>query len=293
MRRANQEATRTPITGGSSLGQSAGAKAAPSHDREATARALDPNYDLQPAPAILPDEAPNPRPAVTDPVVSRPAGDQPGVSVRAKAQPAQSQVQTVAPASGVVTPSQAPSTGSFRSTGEIGVLDPIAAPYDLDDLDPLDYLTAEVRKVDQALARELAQDSAASLFTRFVSGLVDIMVIAVSTVPFLVLIEVANGNLTNRSTETVGIGVIVLLSFFYFAFTQCLCGKTFGMMVTNTHIVDASSKKTPPITRLLLRTIGIFVALAPAGLGLLWAVVDKKRRGWQDLVSGTIVISDF
>jgi uncharacterized RDD family membrane protein YckC len=43
----------------------------------------------------------------------------------------------------------------------------------------------------------------------------------------------------------------------------------------------------------LLRTGGYIIAVAPALAGILWAAVDYKHRGWQDLISRTVVVRDF
>ena len=40
----------------------------------------------------------------------------------------------------------------------------------------------------------------------------------------------------------------------------------------------------------LLRLIGLWVAGAVFYIGYIWIFVDKRRRGWQDLIAGTVVI---
>ena len=39
-----------------------------------------------------------------------------------------------------------------------------------------------------------------------------------------------------------------------------------------------------------LRVLGLYVASSVFYLGFIWIFVDKRRRGWQDLIAGTIVI---
>ena len=295
IRRANQDAARG-ITALSTPSAQAGANIGLGHDRGATARALDPIDDPQqvavpkelPAQSNPPNAAPS---AARADRKSKLTSEQP-VTARSSVNNLPSQAR---PAAATVATSQSTVGHHAVAGSEAAVLDPLAAgPLDgFDELDPLDYLTAEVRKVDQALARELAGRPTATLFSRMVSGVVDLVVIALSAVPFLLLIQLANGNLVQRLTPTLVGGIVLLLAFFYLAFTQCLCGRTFGMMATNTHIADAASRKSPTVTRSLARTIGLFVALAPAGLGLIWAVFDREGRCWQDIISGTVVISDF
>ena len=65
------------------------------------------------------------------------------------------------------------------------------------------------------------------------------------------------------------------------------------MMLTNTRIVDARSFENITTGRAILRTMGYFVAFAPAMIGLLWPALNRKRRAWQDYIAGTLVVRDF
>jgi uncharacterized RDD family membrane protein YckC len=161
-----------------------------------------------------------------------------------------------------------------------------------DEIEPCDYLEAEVRKVDRKLAAEFARNESPSLAVHLVIALADIIVIGFSSAPFMVLINATIGFDNARSRPAAGI-ILAIISFFYLTVTQALCGKTFGMMLTNTRVVDSQSFESVSPGRALARTIGYFVALAPAAVGFLWAVVNKKRRGWHDLISGTLVARDF
>jgi uncharacterized RDD family membrane protein YckC len=65
------------------------------------------------------------------------------------------------------------------------------------------------------------------------------------------------------------------------------------MMLTNTRIVDSQTFEAPSAPRALLRTAGYFIAAAPAMLGIIWVAFNRKRQGWQDFISGTVVVRDF
>jgi uncharacterized RDD family membrane protein YckC len=159
----------------------------------------------------------------------------------------------------------------------------------IDEIEPVDYLEREIKK--QALSSEFLRNESPSLFTHAVLGAVDILTIAVSCAPFAALIEIVNGNLS-QSRLAAGL-MVLLVTFFYLAITQCLCGKTFGMMLTNTRVVDAYTFESPSPQRMLARTAGYFLALAPALLGFVWMLFNRKRRGWHDIISGTLVARDF
>jgi uncharacterized RDD family membrane protein YckC len=163
----------------------------------------------------------------------------------------------------------------------------------IDEIDPLDYLEAEIRKVDRALGAEFLRNESPSIFTHAVIALVDLVVLAATCAPFLVIIKIAGGSLVSAQNRLGSALIVALLSFFYLALTQCLCGRTFGMMLTNTRVVDALSFESPPPLQALLRTAGYFIAAAPAMLGFVWAAFNRKHRGWQDFFSGTMVVRDF
>ena len=107
------------------------------------------------------------------------------------------------------------------------------------------------------------------------------------------LVEIVNGNYAESRTGIAVVAVILLVSCFYLALTQSLCGKTFGMMLTNTRLVDAQNFEPITAGRAMLRTLGYFIALAPAMIGILWLALNRKRRAWQDYIAGTMVVRDF
>jgi uncharacterized RDD family membrane protein YckC len=63
-----------------------------------------------------------------------------------------------------------------------------------------------------------------------------------------------------------------------------------GKMAVGAKIVDAKSGKEPSSWRLFIRFLGYFVSIVPFGLGFLWIAFDRKKRGWHDLIAGTVVV---
>lgn len=163
----------------------------------------------------------------------------------------------------------------------------------IDDLEPLDYLEAEIRKVDKVLAAEFKRDESPTVGMHMVIGIVDLIAVAVSSSPFLAFIRIADGSFSLFQTRLASGCIVGMLAFFYLALTQFLCGKTFGMMLTNTRIVDVTEYKTPTSSQVLVRTVGYFISAAPACIGFLWAGINRKHRGWHDFVSNTMVVRDF
>ena len=238
-------------------------------DRQATARALEPAPEIE----SNPEPAPSPRPALVQTRITRAARID-------SVLPEKQSAKTVAIAS---PEPQTPFDDIVEQTPTLII----------DELEPLDYLEAEIRKVDQALGAEFLRNESPSVFTHAVIFFVDVIAVAASCSPFLAIIRIADGNFASAQTRLTSGAIVALISFFYLALTQSLCGRTFGMMLTNTRIVDSQSFEAPTASRALLRTVGYFIAAAPAMLGIIWAAFNRKRQGWQDFISGTVVVRDF
>lgn len=71
-----------------------------------------------------------------------------------------------------------------------------------------------------------------------------------------------------------------------------LTGKTVGKALLGLRIV---TKRGEPIgaVRALRRCFGWVVSLMFFGLGFLWILISRDRRGWHDYIAGTCVIYDW
>src|SRR4030095_1462988 len=176
-------------------------------DRHATARALIPAPEIE----SRADFTPAPMPEIVEPPIIKPARVE--TSFREK--------QRVEPA--VVPESIAPHTV---------VIDDLPDPAPmavLDELEPLDYLEAEIRKVDKALGSEFLRNERPSVLPHAVIGVVDLLAISASCSLFLAIIRIADGSFATSQTRFAAAGIVLVISFFYLALTQSLCGRTFGM----------------------------------------------------------------
>ncbi|HTG18136.1 MAG TPA: RDD family protein [Blastocatellia bacterium] len=274
-RRASENASRAALPRiESNRAVSPAAKNSFSIDREATARVLEPAPELSTAVAdSLPADAVAP--------VTKPERVEPAPVPR---------IVGPAPLPRIVaTP---PIVEDDMPRFEAAVAEP-ASVTPIDEIEPCDYLEAEVRRVDKALSAEFSRNESPALGTHVVINVIDLIVVAMSGLPFLAAIGLTNGSFASAQTRVASIAIVAVVAFFYLALTHCLCGKTVGMMLTNTRIVDATSFDNPSRKQALVRALGYFVAAAPAMLGLLWMIGNRKRRGWHDFISGTFVARDF
>lgn len=78
---------------------------------------------------------------------------------------------------------------------------------------------------------------------------------------------------------------MALIIFFWVRFRA-----TPGKQLMECEVVDATTHENLRIGQSLLRYIGYFISLLPLGLGFLWIIWDKKKRGFHDLLAHTIVL---
>lgn len=66
-------------------------------------------------------------------------------------------------------------------------------------------------------------------------------------------------------------------------------GQTLGMRPWRLKVTTPDGRLAPA-KKLWLRYAVALVSLAAGGLGFLWALVDRDRRGWHDIASGTVLV---
>jgi uncharacterized RDD family membrane protein YckC len=259
VKRASENAMRASLPRIEPVRSSQAAATSMALDREATARVLEP-------PVITPEEQPVvlPQPVIHEPRI---------------AQKVQREIVAQVPAI---------------------ALEPVEMPVKecetikrLDEDHLLDYLEAEVEKVDRELHEKMGLTESPDLYTHTLINVIDFLVIGLSCAPFLALIQFISGSLFESGAMISVLLITSLIATFYLTITQTLCGKTFGMMAANSHIVDALNNQQPSVTMILMRTFGYFISVIPAFAGFFWITLDPQSRSWHDKISGTMVVRDF
>jgi uncharacterized RDD family membrane protein YckC len=163
----------------------------------------------------------------------------------------------------------------------------------LDEDHLLDYLEAEVEKVDRQLHEKMGLTESPDLYTHALINIIDLLVIGLSCTPFFALVKFFNGSLLETGALLSALVIGALISCFYLTITQILCGRTFGMMAGNSRLVDALTNEQPSVQMVLIRTVGYFISAVPAFAGYFWITLDLQSRSWHDKLSGTMVVRDF
>jgi uncharacterized RDD family membrane protein YckC len=93
-----------------------------------------------------------------------------------------------------------------------------------------------------------------------------------------------------------GIGFVVsmlgflAIFFFYFPWFWSHGGQTPGMKALHVRVVSDEDGGPIGMGTGLIRLVGYFISGLVFYIGFIWILVDKRRRGWHDLMAGTCVI---
>ena len=106
--------------------------------------------------------------------------------------------------------------------------------------------------------------------------------------------EIIPGSVEFDSTAWLVFGLLVLVAtvigILYFPWFWARGGQTPGMRPFRLSVVRDSDGSPIGWGTALLRVLGFWVSSAVFYLGFIWILIDKRRRGWHDLIAGTVVI---
>ena len=135
---------------------------------------------------------------------------------------------------------------------------------------------------------------------RIVAYLIDglilgVIIAALSFVLFAILAGTMRDNEVSGAgviATTVWVGVILLTSLVYFPYFWQHSGQTPGMRMFGIRVVRDKDGGPVGWGGAILRFIGYTINSIVFGLpiGWLWILFDSRRRGWHDLIGGTVVV---
>ena len=82
----------------------------------------------------------------------------------------------------------------------------------------------------------------------------------------------------------------VIVAFLYFPFFWARGGQTPGMRPFGLRVVRDRDGGPIGWGGAILRLIGFWIGALVFYLGYIWIFIDKRRRGWHDLIAGTVVV---
>ncbi len=156
-----------------------------------------------------------------------------------------------------------------------------------DDNDPaLNYLDS----LPTTVGVDVARHQSAPIFTRIVSGFVDLFVICLIASPMAALVQFYALDWSEPRTIAFLTGSFVVVTFLYLTVNTALTGRTLGMRLLSLRVVDARTGLIPTGGQSARRALVYILSLAPAGIALMYTFIDRERQTPHDRFSRTAVV---
>jgi uncharacterized RDD family membrane protein YckC len=138
---------------------------------------------------------------------------------------------------------------------------------------------------------------------RLVAYLLDALILGVAWI--LVFFVLAGGMFAGLDSQSPrgafgamfgAFGLLILLTFvvyiLYFPFFWARGGQTPGMRPFGIRVVRDVDGGPVGWGAAFLRLLGLWISGIALYIGFIWVFIDKRRRGWHDLIASTVVIKD-
>lgn len=133
----------------------------------------------------------------------------------------------------------------------------------------------------------IADVKLAGYVPRIVAWLIDSFIL---TAFLIVVIVVVPAGLSEWSVALLLAALVVYLSYYPVCWTHG--GQTIGMRLAHIRVVRDPDAAPVGWKAAVLRLLGFAVNGFVLYLGWLWIFIDRRRRGWHDLLARTVVVDD-
>jgi Predicted membrane protein/domain len=89
---------------------------------------------------------------------------------------------------------------------------------------------------------------------------------------------------------TAGQGIAGIIGIVYFIGMWGTTGQTVGMMPFGLRVVRNSDGGKLTWGNAILRFVGLIIAFVVIFIGVIWVAFDSRKRGWHDMIGGTVVV---
>jgi len=138
---------------------------------------------------------------------------------------------------------------------------------------------------------------------RLLAWIIDVVILSIiATVLSLVAAAIAASGATPTGPNTVAVSptavggsilvvlIVFLVTLAYFPWFWARGGQTPGMRPFRLWVVRDADGGPIGAGTAILRLLGYYVSSLVFYLGFVWILVDARRRGWHDLIAGTLVV---
>lgn len=130
-------------------------------------------------------------------------------------------------------------------------------------------------------------------WVRVVASIIDSIIIMAITTPFIAMIY--GGEFLIGADAPLFRGQMdIVISYLLPAVATVLFWlykrATPGKMIFSAHVVDAKTGQTITTSQAIVRYLGYFLSMLIFMLGFIWVAFDSRKRGWHDMLAGTVVV---
>jgi uncharacterized RDD family membrane protein YckC len=136
-------------------------------------------------------------------------------------------------------------------------------------------------------------DDLAPFATRFNAGLFDLIIGLFASLLILSPIAFAGGDWMSGAGVLALAGTCAIVMFLYLTLSLALFGRTAGMKMFSLELVDADLNEYPSFHQAAVSSAVYLLTLPLAGVGFLTVLFNDEKRAAHDLLSGTIIVTEF
>lgn len=134
---------------------------------------------------------------------------------------------------------------------------------------------------------------------RLIAYIVDVIIASVLVLAIMIVLIIIAAALAVAGFAGLGalavfalVVVTFLVSLGYFPWFWANGGQTPGMRLFHLRVVRDRDGGPVGWGQAILRLIGYWIDGVVFYIGFIWIFVDSRRRGWHDLIAGTVVIEE-
>ena len=136
-------------------------------------------------------------------------------------------------------------------------------------------------------------DDLAPFAVRFNAGLFDMIIGVFASLILLSPFIISGGTWLSVSGFFTIAATIAIVMFVYLTATIAFVGKTFGMRLFSLELVDIEENAYPTLHQAAVSSAVYLLSLTFVGIGFLPMFFNEERRAAHDILSGTILISEY
>jgi uncharacterized RDD family membrane protein YckC len=150
---------------------------------------------------------------------------------------------------------------------------------------------ADVVESDENEVEEF--DDLAPFALRFNAGLFDFIIGLFASLILLSPIAFSGSNWMSAAGLLALVGTCSVVMFVYLTLSIALFGRTAGMKLFSLELVDADLNEYPTFHQAAVSSAVYLLTLPLGGIGFLTMLLNDEKRAAHDLLSGTIIVTEF